>query len=199
MHRLIEDQTRLSTKFAVLEKLLLESAAAASLRGAVLVEIEDVKAAIQRKYARHSYIESHIRDSIIDKELIISVYGECIGQINGLTHIDLSEASFGSPVRISANCYAGTRGVLTIDREVRMSGPTHDKGVMILQSWLHTNFAQLNPLNMTASLVFEQEYSGVDGDSASCAELFALLSSLAQSSLMLSVYVSLCRKSAIIF
>lgn len=180
MHRLIEDQTRLSTKFAVLEKLLLESAAAASIRGAALVEIEDVKAAIQRKYARHSYIESHIRDSIIDKELIISVYGECIGQINGLTHIDLSEASFGSPVRISANCYAGTRGVLTIDREVRMSGPTHDKGVMILQSWLHTNFAHLNPLNLTASLVFEQEYSGVDGDSASCAELFALLSSLAQ-------------------
>lgn len=180
MHRLIEDQTRLSTQFGVLEKLLLESAAAAEQRGATLVGIEDVKSAIQRKYARHSYIESHMRDSIVDKELIISVYGESIGQINGLTHIDLSEASFGSPVRISANCYAGSKGVLTIDREVRMSGPTHDKGVMILQSWLHTNFAQLNPLNMTASLVFEQEYSGVDGDSASCAELFALLSSLAQ-------------------
>jgi predicted ATP-dependent protease len=180
MHRLIEDQTRLSTKFGVLEKLLLESSVAAEQRGAALVGIEDVKSAIQRKYARHSYIESHMRDSIIDKELIISVYGESIGQINGLTHIDLSEASFGSPVRISANCYAGSRGVLTIDREVSMSGPTHDKGVMILQSWLHSNFAQLNPLNMTASLVFEQEYSGVDGDSASCAELFALLSSLAQ-------------------
>jgi len=180
MHRLIEDQTRLSTKFGVLEKLLLESSVAAEQRGAALVGIEDVKSAIQRKYARHSYIESHMRDSIVDKELIISVYGESIGQINGLTHIDLSEASFGSPVRISANCYAGSRGVLTIDREVSMSGPTHDKGVMILQSWLHSNFAQLNPLNMTASLVFEQEYSGVDGDSASCAELFALLSSLAQ-------------------
>jgi predicted ATP-dependent protease len=180
MHRLIEDQTRLSTKFAVLEKLLLESAAAANLRGAELVEVEDVKSAIQRKYARHSYIEAHMRDSIVDKELIISVHGECIGQINGLTHIDLSEASFGSPVRISANCYPGSRGVLTIDREVRMSGPTHDKGVMILQSWLHANFSHLNPLNLTASLVFEQEYSGVDGDSASCAELFALLSSLAQ-------------------
>jgi len=180
MHRLIEDQTRLSTKFGVLEKLLLESSVAAEQRGAPLVGIEDVKSAIQRKYARHSYIESHMRDSIVDKELIISVYGESVGQINGLTHIDLSEASFGSPVRISANCYAGSRGVLTIDREVRMSGPTHDKGVMILQSWLHSNFAQLNPLNLTASLVFEQEYSGVDGDSASCAELFALLSSLAQ-------------------
>ncbi|NOT14815.1 MAG: AAA family ATPase [Methylotenera sp.] len=180
MHRLVEDQTRLSTQFGVLEKLLLESAVAASLRGANLVAIEDVKSAIQRKYARHSYIESHIRDSIIDQELMITVQGEAIGQINGLTHIDLSDASFGAPVRISANCYAGSRGVLTIDREVAMSGPTHDKGVMILQSWLQHHFAPLNPLSLTASLVFEQEYSGVDGDSASCAELFALLSALTQ-------------------
>lgn len=180
MHRLEEDQTRISTQFAVLEKLILESAAAADLRGAKLVTVEDVKAAINRKYARHSYIEAHMRDSIVDNELMINVQGEVIGQINGLTHIDLADASFGSPVRITANCYAGSRGILTIDREVAMSGPTHDKGVMILQSWLHTNFAQFNPLNLTASLVFEQEYSGVDGDSASCAELFALLSSLAK-------------------
>jgi predicted ATP-dependent protease len=180
MHRLEEDQTRISTQLAVLEKLLLESAAAASLRDAKLVEVEDVKAAINRKYARHSYIEAHIRDSIVDNELMIAVHGEAIGQINGLTHIDLADASFGSPVRISANCYAGRLDVLTIDREVAMSGPTHDKGVMILQSWLHSNFANLNPLNMTASLVFEQEYSGVEGDSASCAELFVLLSSLSQ-------------------
>jgi predicted ATP-dependent protease len=121
-----------------------------------------------------------MRDSIVDNELMITVQGEAIGQINGLTHIDLADASFGSPVRISANCYAGSKGILTIDREVAMSGPTHDKGVMILQSWLHSNFAQFNPLNMTASLVFEQEYNGVDGDSASCAELFALLSSLSK-------------------
>ena len=180
MHRLEEDQTRISTQFAVLEKLMLESAAAANLRGANLVGIEDVKAAINRKYARHSYIEAHMRDSIVDNELMITVQGETIGQINGLTHIDLADASFGSPVRISANCYAGRLDVLTIDREVAMSGPTHDKGVMILQSWLHTNFAQFNPLNLTASLVFEQEYNGVEGDSASCAELFAVLSALAQ-------------------
>ena len=180
MHRLQEDQTRISTQFAVLEKLILESAAAADLRGAKLVAIEDVKAAIHRKYARHSYIEAHMRDSIVDNELMITVQGETVGQINGLTHIDLADASFGSPVRISANCYAGNRGILTIDREVAMSGPTHDKGVMILQSWLHANFAHFNPLNLTASLVFEQEYNGVDGDSASCAELFALLSSLSK-------------------
>ena len=180
MHRLEEDQTRISTQFAVLEKLMLESAAAAGLRASRLVELEDVKAAINRKYARHSYIEAHMRDSIVDNELMINVSGEAVGQINGLTHIDLADASFGSPVRISANCYAGRLDVLTIDREVLMSGPTHDKGVMILQSWLHSNFAQFNPLNLTASLVFEQEYNGVDGDSASCAELFALLSALSE-------------------
>lgn len=180
MHRLEEDQMRISTQFAVLEKLMLESAAVADLRGANIVAITDVKAAISRRYARHGYIEGHMRDSIVDNELMITVQGDVVGQINGLTHIDLADASFGSPVRISANCYAGRRDVLTIDREVLMSGPTHDKGVMILQSWLHTNFAKLNPLNMTASLVFEQEYNGVDGDSASCAELFVLLSSLSQ-------------------
>ncbi|MDP2071914.1 Lon protease family protein [Methylotenera sp.] len=180
MHRVEEDQTRLSTQFALLEKLMLESVTVADLRGASLVAIEDVKTAINRRYARHSYIEGHMRASIVDNELMITVHGEVVGQINGLTHIDLADASFGSPVRISANCYAGRLDVLTIDREVAMSGPTHDKGVMILQSWLHSNFAQLNPLNMTASLVFEQEYNGVEGDSASCAELFALLSSLSQ-------------------
>lgn len=180
MHRVEEDQTRISTKFSILEKLMLESDSVAKLRNAKRVELEDVKAALNRRYARHSYIEAHTRASIVDNELLINVQGEAVGQINGLTHIDLADASFGSPVRISANCYAGRQDVITIDREVEMSGPTHDKGVMILQSWLHSNFEQLNPLNLTASLVFEQEYTGVDGDSASCAELFAVLSSLAQ-------------------
>jgi predicted ATP-dependent protease len=180
MHRQEEDQTRVSTQLAILEKLILESAASAKIRGAHLTDIEDVKSALRRKYARHHYIESYTRASIVDNELLITVQGEAIGQINGLTHIDLGDASFGSPVRISANCYAGRQDVITIDREVAMSGPTHDKGVMILQSWLHQHFSKLNPLNLTASLVFEQEYNGVDGDSASCAELFVLLSALAQ-------------------
>lgn len=190
MHRLEEDQTRISTKFAILEKLLLESATAATMRKVKLVDLEDVKTALNRRYARHSYIEAHTRASIVDNELMINVQGEAVGQINGLTHIDLADASFGSPVRISANCYAGRQGVVTIDREVAMSGPTHDKGVMILQSWLHSNFAQFNPLNLTASLVFEQEYTGVDGDSASCAELFAILSALAQVSIQQGIAVT---------
>ena len=86
--------------------------------------------------------------------------------------------SFGSPVRISARCYAGGEGVINIDREVAMTGPNHDKGLMILRSWLSASFSKLTPLSLTASLVFEQEYHGVEGDSASCAELYALLSAL---------------------
>jgi predicted ATP-dependent protease len=190
MHRLEEDQTRFSTNLGVLEKLIIESITIAQHAKSEFVALSHVKAAIARRYKRHSYIEGHIRESIVDQELMINVHGEAIGQVNGLTHIDLADASFGSPVRISANCYAGARGVVTIDREVTMSGPTHDKGVMIMQSWLQQHFCQFNPLNFTASLVFEQEYNGVDGDSASCAELFALMSSLTQLPIKQSIAVT---------
>jgi predicted ATP-dependent protease len=190
MHRLEEDQTRLSTELALLEKLIVESAAVATLDKSPLVELNHVKAAITRRYKRHGYIEGHMRESIVDQELMINVDGQAVGQINGLTHIDLADASFGSPVRISANCYAGSRGVLNIAREVTMSGPTHDKGVMIMQSWLQQHFGEFNPLNFTASLVFEQEYSGVDGDSASCAELFALMSALTRLPINQSIAVT---------
>ncbi len=176
MQRLEEDQTRISTNFARLERLILESAAVAN--GATLISAQNVKAAIAAKQARHHYVEEQIRDSIIDNELMIQVHDKVVGQVNGLTHIELGDASFGSPVRITARCYAGSKGVINIDREVQMSGPNHDKGIFILQSWLSASFSSLAPLSLNASLVFEQEYNGVEGDSASCAELFALLSAL---------------------
>lgn len=180
MHRLEEDQTRISTQLTFLEKLMIESHTVALMAQAELVDKLHVKAAIAGRYHRHDYIERTTRETIIDQELLIKVQGEVVGQINALTHVDLAEASFGSPVRVTANCYPGSRGVVTIDREVAMSGPTHDKGVFILQSWLQSYFARLSPLNLSAAIVFEQEYSGVDGDSASCAELFALLSAMTE-------------------
>lgn len=178
LHRLEEDQSRLSTQLTILNQVMVESLTIAG--DAETVDAKHVQAAVARRDQRHSYIEGHVRDSIVDQELMINVDGEFVGQINGLTHVDLAEASFGSPIRISANCYPGLKGVVTIDREVTMSGPTHDKGVLIMQSWLQQHFANYAPLNFTASLVFEQEYEGVDGDSASCAELFALMSALTQ-------------------
>lgn len=177
MQRLEEDQTRISTNFAAIERLMLESVAHS--QGAFLIEANHVKAAINANYARHNYFEAQIRDAIINNELLIAVHGITVGQVNGLTHMELGDASFGSPVRITARCYPGRGGVINIDREVEMSGPNHDKGMFILQSWLSASFHQLAPLSLNASLVFEQEYNGVEGDSASCAELFALLSAMA--------------------
>lgn len=178
MQRWVEDRTRFSTDFGKLQSLLLESAATADLRGAKLVEAEDVAAALAARYARHQYPEQQLRESIIEGELIIRLHGREIGQINGMSHIDLGDAGFGSPVRISARCYAGDEGIINIGREVEMSGPNHDKGIFILQSWLSASFARMTPLSLSATLVFEQEYHGVEGDSASCAELYVLLSAL---------------------
>ncbi len=177
MQRYEEDQSRISTSFARLECLMLESAAYGN--DAPVVTAEHVRKAIAARSARHAYFEAQIRDSIIDNELLIQVHGEVVGQVNGLTHIELGDASFGSPIRITARCYPGAKGLINIDREVHMSGPNHDKGIFILQNWLSASFSHLAPLSLNASLVFEQEYNGVEGDSASCAELFALLSALA--------------------
>lgn len=176
MHRLEEDQGRISTRFVHLDQLMHESAAVAA--DARLVTDAHVKQALSARLLRQQFFETQIRDSIIDNELLIQVHGSVVGQVNGLTHIELGDASFGSPIRITARCYPGRSGVINIDREVNMSGPTHDKGIYILQNWLSASFWALAPLSLNASLVFEQEYNGVEGDSASCAELFALLSAL---------------------
>lgn len=176
MHRLEEDQSRFSIRFAHLDQLMHESAAAAGEER--LVTDAHVNQALSARLLRQQFFETQIRDSIIDNELLIQVHGDVVGQVNGLTHIELGDASFGSPIRITARCYPGRSGVINIDREVEMSGPSHDKGIYILQNWLSASFWALAPLSLSASLVFEQEYNGVEGDSASCAELFALLSAL---------------------
>ncbi|MEO1946102.1 MAG: Lon-insertion domain-containing protein, partial [Methylophilaceae bacterium] len=177
LHRLEEDQVRISTNFAFLERLMLEAASHAG--DTAVVTQTHVQAAINARNHRHQYFETQIRESIIDNELLIQAHGEVVGQVNGLTHIELGDASFGSPIRITARCYPGQKGLINIDREVNMSGPNHDKGIFILQNWLSASFSHLAPLSLNASLVFEQEYNGVEGDSASCAELFALLSAMA--------------------
>lgn len=178
MHRRIDDQRRMSTEFGHLEDILVEAAAYARARGAALIDVQDVETTLAERMARHNYPEQALLEAIADGELMIRIHGRKVGQINGLTQADLGDYRFGSPVRISAQAYAGEDGVVNIDREVEMTGPNHDKGVMILQGWLSAAFSHLAPLCLSASLVFEQEYHGVEGDSASCAELYALLSAL---------------------
>ncbi|MBU1980050.1 MAG: AAA family ATPase [Gammaproteobacteria bacterium] len=177
-HRDVDDQARQSAIFARAEALVMESAAICRARKNELVEAEDVDAALQARTWRHDYPDQRLRESIAEGDLLIDLHGERVGQINGLTQVDLGDYRFGFPIRITSRTFAGDAGLLNIEREVELSGPIHDKGVFILQNYLAALFAHIAPLSLNASIVFEQEYHGVEGDSASCAELYALLSSL---------------------
>lgn len=177
-HREVDDQARQSAIFARTEALVMESAAVCRARKNGLVEAADVEAALQARTWRHDYPDQLLRESIAEGYLLIDLHGEKVGQINGLTQVDLGDYRFGFPIRITARTFAGDDGLLNIEREVELSGPIHDKGVFILQNYLVALFAHIAPLSLNASIVFEQEYHGVEGDSASCAELYALLSSL---------------------
>lgn len=177
-HREADDQQRQSALFAHMEALMLESAQQARQRGAALTDAADVDTALLARRMRHNAPEEEMHQAIADGELLISLQGSQVGQLNALTQIDLGDYRFGFPIRITARTYAGQQGLMNIEREVEMSGPIHDKGVLILHSYLAALFGHLAPLALGASIVFEQEYSGIEGDSASCAELYALLSSL---------------------
>ena len=178
-HREAEDRGRQSALFGRTEALVLESATLCRLRAGRLVEAADVDAALTARTRRHDYPEEQMREAIAEGEVLISVQGEQVGQVNGLTVVDLGDHTFGFPTRISARTYAGEEGVMSIEREVSLSGPIHDKGVLILKHYLASLFARNTPLALNAAIVFEQEYHGIEGDSATCAELYALLSSLA--------------------
>ncbi len=178
-HRETQDQARQSAIFALSEELVIESAAVARARGAARVEADDVRHARQAQIHRQDYLEQRLQETLADRERLLDVRGERMGQINGLTVMDLGDYRFGFPVRVTARTYAGEEGLINIEREVELSGPIHDKGMLILQSYLSSLFAHLAPLALDAAVVFEQQYSGVEGDSASCAEFYALLSSLA--------------------
>ncbi|MFN7445743.1 MAG: Lon protease family protein [Curvibacter sp.] len=177
-HREAEDQSRQSAIFAHSEARVMEAAAIARARGAAQVQAQDVAAARRAHIHRHDYPEQRLQESLSDGERLLDVDGEQVAQVNGLTVLDLGDYRFGFPVRVTARTHAGDEGLLNIEREVELSGPIHDKGVLILHSHLASLFAHIAPLALNAAVVFEQEYSGVEGDSASCAEFYALMSSL---------------------
>lgn len=189
-HREVEDQKRQSAIFARTEMLVLESAAICNARHGRLVEVADVATALEAHTLRHNYPDIRLQESIIEGEIDIALQGAEVGQLNALTQIDLVDYCFGTPVRVTARTFAGEDGVLNIAREVEMTGPIHDKGMLILQNYLTGLFAHLSPLALSASIVFEQEYTHIEGDSASCAELFALLSSLSDIPLKQSIAVT---------
>ena len=176
--RLSGDIDKLSTEFNKIMEVIVEGSAYADIKGSEYVDKEDVKTAINERRSRLNKIESKLDESIENGFTLIETSGSRVGVINGLSVLSTGEYSFGRPSRITVATSVGGRGVINIEREVKMSGSIHDKGVMILSGYLAENFAQEAPLSMNASICFEQSYGGVDGDSASGAELYAILSSL---------------------
>ncbi len=177
--RLSEHQGRLSARFLEIAELAAEASHWAGRDGSELVRAADVERAIERKTYRSNLVEEKIRELIAEGTLMIDVEGERVGQVNGLSVSRLGDYAFGRPSRITATVAVGDGEVLNVDRETELSGPIHDKGFLILTGFLRERYGGERPLSLAASLVFEQSYDFIEGDSASGAELFALLSSLA--------------------
>ena len=178
--RMIEDAERLSTHLRSITDLLIEADFWASEREHSLIERQDVEQAILAREQRSSRIKSLHLEAIRRGMHIIDTQGERVGVVNGLTVMFLGDTEFGTPTRITATVRMGEGDVINIEREVELSGPIHSKGVFILSSYLSSHYAVGYPLSLSANVAFEQSYSMIEGDSASAAELFALLSAIAQ-------------------
>jgi predicted ATP-dependent protease len=177
--RLVEDQEKLSTRFSDIVDLLIESSYWAEKNRSELVAAEHVEKAIEEKAFRLNLVEKRVQEMITQKTLLVDVTGSVVGQVNGLAIYQMGDFNFGKPSRITAKTFMGRGGIINIEREAKLSGRTHDKGVLILSGYLGNKYAQDRPFSLSISLCFEQSYEGVDGDSASSTELYAILSSLA--------------------
>jgi lon-related putative ATP-dependent protease len=176
--RVAGTQKKLSTRFTIIADLIREASYWAKNAKSKVVMQEHVEKAMEEWIKRVSLIEDKIQEMIEDGTIMIDSQGEVVGQINGLSVYDLGEYMFGKPTRITARTSMGRAGVINIEREADLSGRTHNKGVLILGGYLRGKYAHEKPLTVSASIAFEQSYSGVEGDSASSTEVYAILSSL---------------------
>jgi lon-related putative ATP-dependent protease len=180
--RLAEDQTKLSTRFGKIADLVRESAYWWKITNPArekFIRGSAVQRAIEESIYRSNLVEERVQDLITQGTILIDVTGKAIGQVNALSVILLGDYSFGRPSRVTASAFPGKRGVVDIERQAEMGGPIHTKGVLILTGYLGRRYGREKPLSLSAHLTFEQSYEGVEGDSASAAELFALLSAIA--------------------
>ena len=177
--RSVSHKDKLSARFGLLKDVLIEADYWARNQSSREISGYHVEKAIREKIYRLDLIAERIRQLIAEGTLIVDIEGIAIGQVNGLSVYDLGIISFGRPSRITAKTFLGKRGVINIERESQLSGHIHDKGVLILSGYLGWKYARKHPLSLSASICFEQMYSGVEGDSASSTELYAILSSLA--------------------
>jgi lon-related putative ATP-dependent protease len=177
--RLVPHQQRLTSQLGELLDLMREAAFWAKQRAHELVRADDVEHAIAQKAYRASLVDERIGRLIGEGTLRVDTNGEAVGQVNGISVLTLGDHACGRPSRITARTFTGKPGVIDIEREAHLGGPVHSKGVMILSGFLAGRYARERPLALAASIAFEQHYEEIDGDSASSAELYALLSSLA--------------------
>ncbi len=176
--KLTGKQKKLSTRFSEIADLIREASYWARKDGSSVVVEQHVDKAWQEKIERVKLIEDKIQEMIEDGIIMIDTEGDIVGQVNGLSVYDLGDYAFGKPSRITAETSMGRAGVINIEREAKLSGKTHDKGILILEGFFRGRYAQDKPLTMSVSVCFEQSYAGVDGDSASSSEVCAILSSL---------------------
>jgi predicted ATP-dependent protease len=173
-------RNKVTARFVDIADLAREAHYAAAAAGENVVRAAHVRLALSAKMERHNLIETRIREMIEEGTLLVDLAGSRVGQLNGLSVLEIGGYSFGKPVRITATAALGKSGVINIERESNLSGRFHDKGVHIISGYLRSRFAQDKPLSLAASICFEQSYSGVDGDSASSTEIYALISALAE-------------------
>jgi len=188
--RLASDAQRLTTQTQPLNDLMREADHFAAQAGSAQLGLEHVETALRAHEHRHERIRERYREQILRGQILVDTAGEHVGQINGLAVITLGESTFAHPVRITATVRVGDGEVVDIEREVKLGGPIHSKGVLILSSFMAARYGLHLPLSLRASLVFEQSYGGVEGDSASVAELAALLSAVANVPLRQSLAVT---------
>jgi lon-related putative ATP-dependent protease len=176
--RLVDDQEKLSTRFSEIADVLREANYYAGLDGGELISVQHIRKAIEERYYRSNLIQERLQEMIERGVIKIDISGKKVGQINGLSVLGLGDISFGQPNRITVSLSLGREGVVNIEREAKLSGPIHTKGVLILSGFLSNRYAQDKPMSLSARLVFEQSYGGIEGDSASSTELYAILSAL---------------------
>ncbi len=173
---LVGNQLKMSLKLPEIKDLVVEANFWAKQKGRKSIELSDIEMAIDEKTQRSNLMEMKIQEMIEEETLHIQTKGDVVGQVNGLTIYDLGDYTFARPIRITATATPGKEGVVDIEREAKMSGNIHTKGILIMESYLKNKYALDKPLALSASVTFEQTYGMVDGDSASVAELFAILS-----------------------
>jgi lon-related putative ATP-dependent protease len=176
--RLADDKKKLSTRFSGVSDLIREANFYAAEEKAPYITVKHIQKAVEEKIYRSNLIQQKIQEFIGRGIFLIDTDGSKVGQINGLSVMDMGDVAFGRPSRVTASIAVGRDGIVDIERQSEMGGPTHTKGVLILGGYLAGKYAQDKPLSLSAKLVFEQSYGGVDGDSASSTELYAILSAL---------------------